>query len=60
MGGLGSGGQRKPGRRRTVESCQAVLDVNRLATRGCLEPGWAGVAGPISLHIKAGIHAPNN
>ena len=41
MGGLGSGSQKRLGRR-TVESCRTVLDINRLSAQGCLQPGWSG------------------
>ena len=40
MGGFGSGGQRKPGRR-TVDS-YPVLDINHLSATGRLTSGWSG------------------
>ena len=46
-GGLGSGRWRKPGRRKTVDSCPA-LDVNYLWARGWLRPGGSGTF-PLSL-----------
>jgi hypothetical protein len=39
-GGLGSG-RRKERRRKTVESYW-MLDVDQLAKKGCLQPGWSG------------------
>jgi hypothetical protein len=61
MGGMGSGRWKKPGRRRTVDSCWA-LDAERLSAMGCLQPGWSGayplaagdVAPSIRLHCEAG------
>ena len=46
-GGLVSGRWRKPGRRKTVDSCPA-LDVNYLWARGWLRPGGSGTF-PLSL-----------
>ena len=46
-GGLRSGRWRKPGRRKTVDSCPA-LDVNYLWARGWLRPGGSGTF-PLSL-----------
>ena len=40
MGGLGSG-RRKDRGRKTVESYW-MLDVDQLAKKGCLRPGWSG------------------
>jgi hypothetical protein len=56
MGGFGSGGQRKPGRR-TVDSCP-VLDINHLSATGRLTPGWSGTCqcadsgGAYLIHLR--------
>ena len=54
MGGLGSGGWKKPGRR-TGESCR-VLDANYLSARGCLQPGGSGIRNmPLGSAKPSGI-----
>jgi hypothetical protein len=48
MGGLGSGLSKKPGRRRTVDSCWA-LDARRLSAMGYLRPGGGLGTFPLTL-----------